>query len=44
MNIFPGFTAQPVDKVDVPLIGPILSHIKNIWTNRNEDHFYYQLS
>jgi hypothetical protein len=44
MNIFSGFTAQLVDKVDMLLIGSILSHIKNIWTNRNKNHFHYQLS
>lgn len=43
MNIFPGYQARKVDKVDMEKIAPILSHMKEILSYGNDEYFQYML-
>ena len=41
LNMFPGFKAKLVDKVDMDIVQPLLDHILNIWCRGNAEHFEY---
>jgi hypothetical protein len=40
-NIYQGFKAKEVTEVDMTLIQPILTHIKDVWAGGDEHHYRY---
>lgn len=43
-NTYSGMESQPVPKVDMDVIAPLLFHIKNVLANGNEKHYLYIMS